>query len=156
MKRIARERIRILLALALSVYPRDPSTAIRYGALAREIAKKARVRIPRPAKILYCRGCKTLTYPGYTSVVRVLSYPKPHIQVRCLICGRVNRYIFDKQSKSKPKVVGDYIGDGEGCRGRQADTCSSRSPKEDPRDKAARVGYVRENRPPQAEASDAN
>lgn len=92
-KRIARERIRILLDLADEVLRRDEQLAKRYVQLAFRIAAKAHLKLSRKVKRRYCRKCKTPLIPGYTARVRVKKgCGGTKVVVTCLRCGYIRRY----------------------------------------------------------------
>lgn len=93
-RKIAEERIRILLTLADVVCTQDVQLAERYGELARRISMRTRVRIPAEYKWRYCKKCKRLLFPGINSIVRVRSRRYPHIVIRCKLCGGINRRPF--------------------------------------------------------------
>jgi ribonuclease P protein subunit RPR2 len=87
-QRIARERIRILFDLAEKA---PPERAERYVALARRIASRNRVHMPKDLRRLVCRGCKGYLNPSM-SRTRVRQTREPHVATTCLRCGHVNRY----------------------------------------------------------------
>jgi len=70
-KRIARERIRVLFDKAEAVFSNNPSLANRYVTLARKIAMKVNVRIPRDLKKKYCKHCYKFLMPGVNCRIRV-------------------------------------------------------------------------------------
>lgn len=90
-KRIARERIEILLNQALSVYREHPELANRYVALARRLSMRYKVRIPKFWRLFICRKCKGLMVPGFSGRVRLRRRREPHIAFTCLKCGGVKR-----------------------------------------------------------------
>ncbi len=98
-KRIARERIAILLRLADKTARGDVLLAERYGELARKISIRCRVPIPSEWKWRYCRSCKTLLFPGITAIIRTRSEKYPHLTIKCLKCGSINRrpYLREKR-----------------------------------------------------------
>ncbi len=89
---IARQRISRLFELALEIYKTDLDLADRYVELARKISMRARVRIPRRYRLLYCKGCGGILIPGVTARVRVRSLREKHIVIKCLRCGRFIRH----------------------------------------------------------------
>jgi len=98
-KRIARQRIVILLKLADKTAREDISLAEKYGELARKISIRCRVPIPSEWKWRFCKSCKTLLFPGITAIVRNRSEKYPHITIKCLKCGNINRrpYLREKR-----------------------------------------------------------
>jgi ribonuclease P protein subunit RPR2 len=88
-KRIARERIEVLLSRALALFPGEMAESRRCIAIARKISTRQRVRIPRELRRLFCRKCSELLVPGYTGRVRIHS---GKVIVTCLSCGKQKRY----------------------------------------------------------------
>jgi len=89
-RRIATERIRILFNLAEKCHVSHPDHAQRYATLARKIASRNRIHIPRDLKHRICPACK-----GYlgaaTSHIRIRQTREPHIAVTCHHCGHITR-----------------------------------------------------------------
>ncbi|NHJ87124.1 MAG: ribonuclease P [Asgard group archaeon] len=83
---IALERIEILLTRADEIYPEDHSLGQRYGDLARKIAMKARIRIPKKWRIRYCNNCKKFLYPGINTHIRIKSGKLSRVKYYCDIC----------------------------------------------------------------------
>ncbi|HJK77438.1 MAG TPA: ribonuclease P [Methanocorpusculum sp.] len=85
---IALERIEILFDQAYRNRS-DPALADRYVALAREIAMRHRMRIPRKFRRAFCPVCHVYIVPGDNFRVRI-----QHGKVisTCRICGTVIRY----------------------------------------------------------------
>lgn len=96
-KRIARERIILLLEQALS--ERRLELARRYVELARKISMKHRVRIPLPYRRLYCKRCLSPLVPGRTARFRLRSRRFPHIVIRCEMCGELRRIPYLREKK---------------------------------------------------------
>ncbi len=98
-KDIARQRIVRLLRLADSIYIEEPELAIKYGKLARRIAQRSRVRIPREWKWRYCKRCKTLLYPGINARIRLKDRRFPHLIIKCELCGGIRRIPYLNEKK---------------------------------------------------------
>ena len=92
-KRIARERIEILLRRAQEVFPRDRAKADRYAGLARKIAKRHALRFPRRWKRRVCKKCYAFLVPGVSSRVRIY---KGRVIITCLKCGHIVRLPISK------------------------------------------------------------
>lgn len=90
-ERIALERVRILFRLAEEVFPSDPSRAQRYVDLARRIAMRTRIHLPRDLRHRVCRRCDAFLVPGSTSRTRIRQHREPHVAVTCLRCGATSR-----------------------------------------------------------------
>ena len=87
-KKIALERIEILFAQAYRNRD-DPALANRYVFLAREIAMRQRLRMPREFRRLFCPVCHAYFVAGKNFRVRI-----QHSKVICTcgVCGAVTRY----------------------------------------------------------------
>lgn len=87
-KKIAGERIEILFSRAHEVRD-DPELAKRYVYLAREIAMRQRMRLPKSCRRKFCRSCGSYFVPGENLRVRVL---RGKVIYTCGVCGAVKRY----------------------------------------------------------------
>ena len=85
--RIAHKRIRILFTLARQAVHENPELADRYADIARRIAMKARVHLPKEFRLLFCRRCKRFILPGVSSRVRLQPRREPHATITCMHCG---------------------------------------------------------------------
>ncbi len=83
---IAIERIDLLLTRADEIYPEEPDLALRYGELARKIAMKARIRLPKRWRIRFCNNCKRFIRPGINAHVRIKSGKQSSVIYYCEIC----------------------------------------------------------------------
>jgi ribonuclease P protein subunit RPR2 len=88
-KQIARERIAVLFREAENAFAEDPKRSDRYVALARRIAMRQRVRIPREFRRRFCHYCYTFLVPGANMRVRV---HRGMVVVTCRACRRSMRY----------------------------------------------------------------
>ncbi len=88
-ERLARERIRILFECAGKAFPTDPALADRYVLLARRIAMRHRIRIPRDIRRRFCRYCSSYLVFGVNARVRI---HRGKVVVTCQVCGRQRRY----------------------------------------------------------------
>ena len=92
-KKIARERIEILLEKADNVYKKDPTLAQNYADNARKIAMKARVRLPRKWRFRFCSKCKKYLYPGINSRVRIKPGNPSRVILHCDNCEQRTKSI---------------------------------------------------------------
>jgi ribonuclease P protein subunit RPR2 len=88
-KRLARERIEILFDRAREFFPANPAVSDRCVDLARRIAMRQRVRIPRELRRRFCRRCSAYLVPGSTVRVRVR---RGRVVTTCLRCSARRRY----------------------------------------------------------------
>ena len=92
MRRIARERIKILYDMALrEAMEGDEALAKRYVELIFKLSRKYNVRIPREMKRHMCKECHTFLIPGKTAQVRL---KKGKVVIKCLRCGEYKRYRY--------------------------------------------------------------
>ena len=86
---IARERIGILYKEAENASAvNDRPRAHRYGWLARKIAMRYQVKLPKGSKILYCKKCGSFI-GGTLSRVRLI---KGRVSRTCFICNDIYRH----------------------------------------------------------------
>ena len=92
---IAKERIRILLSESeKAVASGESELSNRYGTLARKIARRYKVGLPRGMKVLYCKKCKSYT-GGSGSRVR---FNKGRVVRTCLSCNDIYRHPLEVES----------------------------------------------------------
>jgi ribonuclease P protein subunit RPR2 len=87
-KKIAKERIEILMKKAEEVFPKNKSLANRYVTLARKIAMKVNVRFPRELKRKFCKHCYKFIVPGVNARVRTKD---GKVVYYCLECKKFTR-----------------------------------------------------------------
>ncbi len=88
-QKIARERILILFEEAEAVFPLDASLSDRYIEIARRIAMRHRIRIPRELRRRFCRSCGSYLVPGVGARIRI---HRGRVVVTCLRCRQQRRY----------------------------------------------------------------
>ncbi len=86
-KIIALRRIRTLFNLAREMIHSRPDLSQRYVDIARRIAMRVRIHLPREYRLLICRHCKGFIMPGVNCRVRVQPRREPHVVITCLNCG---------------------------------------------------------------------
>ncbi len=101
LKAIARERIERLFEFARTYAQSDPEAAREAVSIARRIAQRARLRIPKPYKLLFCRKCGNLFLGSSSFSVRVRDRMTTHVVVKCLRCGWIRRYPAQKEKHIK-------------------------------------------------------
>ncbi|MBO8179912.1 MAG: ribonuclease P [Archaeoglobus sp.] len=95
--RIAKERVSYLIKRAEEWKNVDYELARRYVELAKRIAMKYRVRIPKELKITYCKKC---LYPYKAGKFRV-RVRKGRVIIKCLNCGFERRIPIRPRRSSK-------------------------------------------------------
>ncbi len=103
-KRIAKDRIILLLRMADDIVREDPHLAERYGDIARRLSLRTRVRLPEEYSWRYCKRCKKLMFPGVNAVIRSRSRRYPHMVIKCLRCGYINRRPYIREKSLKKSV----------------------------------------------------
>lgn len=98
---IAKQRIDSLFTFAQQQIKQDnlayAKNAIR---IARKIAMKTNLPLPKKYKINICKHCHQYLYPGITSRVRNHNGKRT---ITCLHCHKYNRYPY--KPKKKPAVI---------------------------------------------------
>jgi ribonuclease P protein subunit RPR2 len=101
-RRIASERMKMLLKMARENIKENPDLAQRYTDLAREFGMRFKLRIPQEYRSLICRHCKSFILPGVNCRVRLQRRREPHIVITCLNCGGHMRIPFTRnESKDR-------------------------------------------------------
>ena len=95
-KEIARERVRILFQEAEKAFKKDKKLADRYVNLARKVAMKVNLRIPKEYKRCFCKHCYSYLKAGENLRVRTHN---DKIIYYCLECKRHMRYPIKKKKK---------------------------------------------------------
>ncbi|MBW2982425.1 ribonuclease P [Candidatus Woesearchaeota archaeon] len=91
------ERIEILFKEAKTAFKKDPKRADRYVKLARELAMKYKVRIPRELKRRFCKHCNSYLVPSKN--VRIRTRNKKVVYY-CLNCKNYMRFPYLKEKKA--------------------------------------------------------
>ena len=98
-KQIALKRVHTLFSLAKEVIHEDPERAQHYVDIARKIAMRTRLKLPKEYRILICRKCKSFILPGVNSRVRIQQKREPHMVITCLNCGGHSRIPLKGEEK---------------------------------------------------------
>ena len=102
-RRIAEERIDILLGLARDTIKSDAALSKRYVEIAQKIAMRSGVRLGPEQKHFICKNCRSLLVPGVNCRVRVRTEHGTHVVVTCLECGSKKRYPAVKEKRLRRK-----------------------------------------------------
>ena len=103
-RRIAKERIRILFEIMEKMKDEDYELARRYVELARRIAMKYRLKLPKRYKLLFCKKC---LYPYREGRFRV-RVRKSRVIITCLNCG------YERRIPIRPKRIKKQNKKGKG------------------------------------------
>lgn len=93
-KKIAAERVERLFKAAYDIHGTDRALSNRYVFMARKIAMKYRIEIPREYRLSYCRKCLNFFSPGKNTRTRI---NRGKVSVTCLNCGYTRRYPTGKR-----------------------------------------------------------
>ncbi len=93
-RKVAMERMEILIRTAISNARSDPDLATRQAMLARRISTRYRIRMPYHLRMMFCRKCKSFIAPGIGSRIRVGRSHAKSIRVSCLLCGHTYHKII--------------------------------------------------------------
>ena len=100
-KQIALHRVHLLFGLAKQVAHENPELAQRYVRLARKVAMRSRLRLPKEYRFLVCRKCKSFILPGVNCRTRIQPRREPHMVITCLSCNKITRIPI----KGRKKIV---------------------------------------------------
>jgi|TARA_B100000745_G_scaffold57878_1_gene34296 ribonuclease P protein subunit RPR2 len=93
-KKIALERMYILVKIAISNARSDPNLAEKQANLARRISTRYRIRMPYELRINFCKKCKKFIVPGINSRIRVGRTPLKSIRITCNFCEHTYRKVI--------------------------------------------------------------
>lgn len=96
--KVAKERIKILFEKAEEGFERDPSMSHRWVKMAKKIAMRYNIRLPREMKRRVCKKCLRFLVPGTNSRVRT-NAKQLAVIVTCMECGNVMRFPYRKEKK---------------------------------------------------------
>lgn len=97
-EQIARERIEILFEEAGEAFETGSEKTDRYVEIARDIAMKFNLSIPREYRRKFCSSCYSYIRPGANARVRVEDGIK---KVVCGECGHVERFSYSDQGEDE-------------------------------------------------------
>ena len=95
-KKIALERIYILVKTAISNARSDPNLAEKQANLARRISTRYRIRMPYELRINFCKKCKKFIVPGINSRIRIGRTPLKSIRITCNFCEHTYRKVISQ------------------------------------------------------------
>lgn len=88
LKEISAERVKTLFRQAEQVFSTDKVLANRYINLARKIAMKVQLPLPKELKRRYCKFCYSYLQPGVNSRARIR---QGKVIISCLECKKFTR-----------------------------------------------------------------
>lgn len=97
-EKIARERIDILFEEARDAFPDHPERADRYVEIARTIAMKFTLSLPREYRERFCSDCYSYLKPGENARIRTGDGVK---RITCEECGHTMRFPYQDEKKEK-------------------------------------------------------
>ena len=93
-KKIALERMYILVKTAISNARSDPNLAEKQANLARRISTRYRIRMPYELRINFCKKCKKFIVPGINSRIRIGRTHLKSIRITCNFCEHTYRKVI--------------------------------------------------------------
>jgi len=93
-RKIALERMQILIDNAISNARTNPELSQRHAQLARRISTKYNIRMPYVLRIVFCKKCKSFIAPGINSKIRLGRASVKSIRITCNFCGHTYRKII--------------------------------------------------------------
>ena len=93
-RKIAMERMQILIENAISNARENPQLSQRQALLARRISTRHNIRMPYDLRIVFCKKCKSFIAPGLNSRIRLGRASVKSIRISCNYCGHTYRKII--------------------------------------------------------------
>ncbi len=97
-RKIALERMEILISNAMSNARTNPELSQRQAQLARRISTRHNIRMPYDLRIVFCKKCKSFIAPGINSKIRLGRASVKAIRISCNLCGHTYRKIISHSS----------------------------------------------------------
>ena len=93
-RKIALERIHVLINSAISNARLNPDLAQRQASLARRISTHYRIKMPYELRINFCKQCKNFIAPGINSRIRLGRTYLKSIRITCNFCEHTYRKVI--------------------------------------------------------------
>jgi len=93
-KKIAMERMEILIENAISNAKTNPKLSQRQASIARRISTRHKIRMPYNLRMVFCKKCKSFIAPGINSRIRLGRASVKSIRITCNLCGHTYRKII--------------------------------------------------------------
>ena len=97
-RKIALERMEILISNAMSNARTNPELSQRQAQLARRISTRHNIRMPYDLRMVFCKKCKSFIAPGINSKIRLGRASVKAIRISCNLCGHTYRKIISHSS----------------------------------------------------------
>lgn len=95
-RKIAMERMQILIENALANAKENPELSQRQAFLARRISTRHKIRMPYYLRMVFCKKCKSFIAPGINSRFRLGRASVKSIRISCNLCGHTYRKIISQ------------------------------------------------------------
>ena len=93
-RKIAMERMQILIENATTNAKTNPELSQRQAYLARRISTRHKIRMPYDLRMAFCKKCKSFIAPGINSRIRLGRTSIKSIRISCNLCGHTYRKII--------------------------------------------------------------
>ena len=93
-KKLALERMYILINNAISNARLNPNLSQRQAILARRISTHHRIKMPYELRINFCKQCKNFIVPGINSRIRLGRTTLKSIRITCNFCEHTYRKVI--------------------------------------------------------------
>ena len=97
-RKIAIERMKILVENALLNAKTNPQLSQRQALLARRISSRNKIRMHYDLRMVFCKKCKSFIAPGINSRIRLGRVSVKSIRISCNLCGHTYRKIIPRSS----------------------------------------------------------
>ena len=94
LRKIALERMQILIKNAMSNARTNPELSQKQALLARKISMRHKIRMPYELRMVFCKKCKSFIAPGINSKIRLGRSSIKSIRITCNFCGHTYRKII--------------------------------------------------------------
>ena len=93
-KKIALERMYLLINNAISNARLNPDLSQRQASLARRISTHHRIKMPYELRMNFCKQCKNFIVPGINSRIRLGRTHLKSIRITCNFCESTYRKVI--------------------------------------------------------------
>ncbi|MEM3007437.1 MAG: RNase P subunit [Candidatus Nitrosotenuis sp.] len=86
LKKIALERIYVLVKEAQANARKNPTLAQRQASLAKKLSTKYKIKLPYEIRMQFCKKCKSFIAPGVASKIRLGRSTLKSVRITCQFC----------------------------------------------------------------------